>query len=514
MLRISSFMCPQTSSSYMKVSKTTVSKNTNLLIKSRTMYPQSRVGTKTPSEGLFTFREITCKKITSCHFLGIRPMKVEDLILVSVDDHIVEPPDMYENHLTEAQKSFAPVMRKDKSGADYWVYEGRRTGAIGLNAVAGRVKEEYGCEPTSLEQMRAGSWDIHARIEDMNANGILASLNFPSVVLFDGALFHQFENKKNALTLLQAYNDWHIDEWCGTRPGRQIPLALVPYWSIEATVAEIKRVAAKGCRAITFSDNPALKGQPSIHNEHWAPLWKACADNDVVINIHIGSGAQAPHASAESPVDCWITTMPISIVNSAADWLHLKALQHYPLKVSLSEGGIGWIPYFLERADFVHEHHKAWTHADFGKKKPSDVFREHFMTCFIDDAFGLANLDRIGEDNVAYECDYPHSDTVWPKSPERLFETVKHLPQPVIEKVSHGNALRFFGFDAFGKLGGRENCTVGALRAQAKHVDVRPRSFGGLSPLASGEMPRPVTSGDVTKMFAGIWKQDGIVDAA
>src|SRR3546814_10567383 len=111
------------------------------------------------------------------------------MIIVSVDDHIVEPPTMYDNHLTQAQKVFAPVMRKDQNGADYWLYEGKRTGAIGLNAVVGRVKEEYGCEPVSLEQMRKGSWDIDARVDDMNANGILASLNFTSVVKFDGELF-------------------------------------------------------------------------------------------------------------------------------------------------------------------------------------------------------------------------------------------------------------------------------------------------------------------------------------
>ncbi|HEX7742370.1 MAG TPA: amidohydrolase family protein, partial [Sphingobium sp.] len=271
-------------------------------------------------------------------------MKPQDMIIVSVDDHIVEPPTMYDNHLTQAQKAFAPELRKDKNGADYWLYEGKRTGAIGLNAVVGRVKEEYGCEPVSLDQMRKGAWDIHARIEDMNANGVLASLNFPSVVQFDGWLFHQLENKKNALTLLQAYNDWHIDEWCGAYPGRNIPNALVPYWDPKLVVEEIERVARKGCHAISFCDNPAVKGYASIHNDAWEPMWKACADNDICINIHIGSGAQAPHASMESPIDAWITTMPISIVNSAADWLHLRALKDYPLKIALSEGGIGWIP--------------------------------------------------------------------------------------------------------------------------------------------------------------------------
>lgn len=200
--------------------------------------------------------------------------------------------------------------------------------------------------------------------------------------------------------------------------------------------------------------------------------------------------------------------MPISIVNSAADWLFLSALDRYPnLKISLSEGGIGWIPYFLERADFTFEHHKAWTHANFGKgRKPSDRFREHFLTCFIDDQFGLKNIDAIGENNIAYECDYPHSDSLWPEAPERLFDTVKHLPRSAIDKISHENALRWLNFDAFGLMGGREHCTVGALRALAKNVDTTPLSFGGGSPLAPGEEPRVVTSGDIITMFTNMNK--------
>lgn len=435
---------------------------------------------------------------------------LDNLILVSVDDHIIEPPTLFDQHLTSAQKSFAPRVMKDDNGADYWLFEGRRAGNIGLNAVVGRMREEYGCEPISFDQMRPGAWDLKSRIEDMNANGILASLNFPSVVQFDGFLFHQFNDKRNALTLLKAYNDWHIDEWCGSYPGRNIPNAIIPYWDIAESLKEIDRVVAKGCHSITFTDNPSLRGYPSIHNNHWDPLWKKCAEHNVVINIHIGSGAQAPHASMESPIDSWIITMPISIVNSAADWLHLKALQKYPnLKIALSEGSIGWIPYFLERADFTHEHHRAWTNADFGGKKPSEVFREHFMCCFIDDKFGLKNLDDIGVSNAAYECDYPHSDTVWPHSPERFLETVSGLSEFEIDRVSHLNALELYRFDAFDKMKGRENCTVNSLRKLAAHVDTSPKSFGGPAPLEVGVEPRRVTSGDIIKMFTAVTEKDG-----
>jgi len=441
-------------------------------------------------------------------------VKLADMVLVSVDDHIVEPPHLFKNHLPAEWHEKAPRMARDENGADYWIFDGKRAGAIGLNAVVGRPKEEYGCEPAAFAQMRPGSYDIHARIEDMNANGILTSINFPSVVRFDGSKFMQFADRKTGLRMLQAYNDWHIDEWCGAYPGRNIPLAVVPFWDPQEAAREIERTARKGARTITMCDNPTIHGLPSIHNDAYKPMWKALADNNVVVSNHIGSGTPAPHASMETPIEAWITTMPMAIANSAADWLHLKALRDYGLRVCLSEGGVGWIPYFLERADFAYQQHHAWTHSDFGGMKPSELFRKHFMTCFIDDAFGLKNVADVGEDIIAYECDYPHSDCLWPEAPERLYETVKHLTDVQIDKICHANALRFFDYDAIGMLGGRANCTVGALRAAAAHVDIAERSFGGPAPLADGEQARRVTSGDIVNMMTAVARADGELEKA
>jgi hypothetical protein len=157
----------------------------------------------------------------------------------------------------------------------------------------------------------------------------------------------------------------------------------------------------------------------------------------------------------------------------------------------------------MERADFSHERHKAWTHNDFDGLKPSEMFKKHFMVCFIDDAFGLKNLAAVNEDMVAYECDYPHSDTLWPEVPEHLARTIQHLTDAQIDKVTHKNAMRHFNFDLF-KHAKREELTVGALRAKAaaSRVDTTPRSTGGAKPLADGEAQRRVTSGDLMRMFA------------
>ncbi len=111
----------------------------------------------------------------------------------------------------------------------------------------------------------------------------------------------------------------------------------------------------------------------------------------------------------------------MNIVQAAADLVWSPVLRKFPdLKVALSEGGIGWIPYFLERVDYNYDHHHVWTGQDFGDRLPSEVFNEHVLTCFIDDKFGVASRDYLNMDNVTWECDYPHSDSTWPESPEML----------------------------------------------------------------------------------------------
>ena len=409
-------------------------------------------------------------------------MQVEDLILVSTDDHVVEPPDMWDEVLPEKWKSRAPRLVHKPDGTDVWVFEGQQVPNVGLNAVAGRPPEEYGMEPTALSQLREGNYEIGARIDDMNASGILGSMCFPSMTGFCGELFGKQEDKELAQVMIQAYNDWHIDVWCGSQPGRFIPLAIPMMWDPALLAEEVRRVAKKGCHAISFADNPTGLGYPSLHNDCWEPFWQACAEEGTVVAIHIGSGTGMKLQDTEAPVEIMITSTPISLFGCASELVYSKFLRKYPdLKIALSEGGIGWVPYFLERADYVYEHHHHWTHQDFGGKKPSDIFREHIITCFIDDAAGVRNRDLVGLDTMTWECDYPHSDTTWPEAPERLWQSLDGVPEAEIHKITHENAMRHFRYDPFSVIP-REQCTVRALRARAVDVDLSLKSSGGKAP--------------------------------
>jgi hypothetical protein len=403
-------------------------------------------------------------------------VNVDDLIMVSVDDHVVEPAGLFEGRVPAKYKDAAPRFITREDGTNAWSYEGAEVSNVALNAVAGRPPEEYGIEPTSLDELRPGTYDIHQRVKDMDANGQLGSLCFPSFPQFCGQLFARTSDKEQALAMVRAYNDWHIDEWCGSYPGRFIPCSLPAIWDPEVLAAEVRRTAAKGAHAVTFSENPSKLGWPSLHSEHWDPFWTACCDESVVVCMHIGSSSQLVITAPDAPIDVLITLSPINIVQAAADLIWSPVLRKFPaIKFALSEGGIGWIPYFLERIDYNYQRHRAWTHQDFGDRLPSDVFNEHVITCFIDDHFGVASRAWLNMDNVCWECDYPHSDSTWPTAPETFMKQMDGVDRVDVDRVSHLNAMRHFGYDPFSVIP-KDECTVGALRRRAVGHDVSVQS--------------------------------------
>jgi predicted TIM-barrel fold metal-dependent hydrolase len=418
----------------------------------------------------------------------------ENLVLVSVDDHLVEPPTVFDHHLPTKYRDRAPRVEKTTDGADVWTFNDEVIPNIGLNAVAGRPREEYGVEPTAFTEMRRGCFDIDERVKDMNAGGILGSMCFPSFPGFSGRVFAAANDHALAKAVIQAYNDWHVDEWCGAYPGRFIPMGLPMLWDADESAREVRRLAKKGVHSLTFTENPATLGYPSFHDAWWDPLWRALCDEGVVLSIHLGSSGKLAITAPDAPVDVMITLQPINICQAAADLLWSRVLKEFPaIKIALSEGGTGWIPYFLDRVDRTYEMHHLWTGQNFGRQAPSDVFREHFLTCFISDPIGLKLRNDIGIDNMAWECDYPHSDSSWPLAPEELSAVARAVPDDELNKITYENACRWFSFDPFAHRT-LERSTVGALRSEAIGHSVEVHSFD------SGRFTRSGTGADLAAL--------------
>jgi predicted TIM-barrel fold metal-dependent hydrolase len=399
-------------------------------------------------------------------------MELDDLILVSCDDHVVEPPDMFERHVPDRYRAEAPRVVTDEQGVEQWVFQGVTAGSMGLNAVVSWPKDEWGWDPTSFAEMRPGAYDVDERIRDMDRNGVLASINFPTMAGFSARTFHEAPDHDLALVMLQAYNDWHIDEWCGAYPGRLLPLALAPVWDQAAMVAEVRRVRAKGCHAVSMPELPHLLGLPSYHSDWWDPFFTAVCDEGVVVCLHIGQGLNAITLAPDSPSDSMVILPTQVSALAATDLLWGPAFRRYPaLRVAWSEGGIGWIPFFLDRCD-RHYTNQLWTGQDFGGKLPSEVFREHSLACFVTDPSAVKLRHEIGIDTLAWECDYPHSDSIWPDAPERLFAelTAAGCTDAEIDQITWQNTCRFFDYDPFAHVP-RAEADVAALRARATDVD-------------------------------------------
>jgi predicted TIM-barrel fold metal-dependent hydrolase len=402
------------------------------------------------------------------------------MILVSVDDHVIEPPSVFQNHIPKRWAERAPRLVFDAgTGMQNWTWEAGSAVTPFICAVVTLPPEEWGYDPSTLAEMRPGCWDVKQRVRDMDANGILASLCFPSFAGMCGSFFAACQDRALASAALQAYNDWHIDEWAGSHPGRFVPLALSPLWDPELAAQEVRRVARKGARAITFSEAPESFGYPSIHTGHWDPLFEACCDEGLALAIHIASSNMAAPARtrSETPIEVFSTLPCWNALTCAAHLLWSKSLVRYPeLKIALSEGGTSWIPGFLDRMERQFRLQK-WMRSDLGGFTPTEMFRKHFLACFICDPSGLLLRDRVGIENIAFEVDYPHSDCSFPNSPEELWDhfVLAGCSDDEIAKITHENAARFFGLDLFAHVP-REQATVAALRGRAGDVDLGIRS--------------------------------------
>lgn len=381
--------------------------------------------------------------------------------LISVDDHILEPPNLWVDRVAAKDRDRAPHMEVDDSGMDVWVYDGKRMPSSGLSAVVGKSKEEFSPEPLNYSEMRPGCYDAKARIEDMDRSGVLASLCFPTLPRFCGQLFMEASDREFGFQCLQIYNDWLVEEWCGVAPGRYIPLMLIPMWDPQLAVTEMERMAARGVTAFAFSENPEPLGLPTIHDadHYWDPVMAAANELEMVASMHVGSSSQLPRICNDAPFMANLTWGATRTSGTMLSWLFSGLFQRYPnLKIALSEGEVGWMPYFLERAEQVLDKQRYWVkrgtkfmghagnEADLDTLDIRETFRNHIFGCIIEDRHAIKSLDEIGEDNVMCETDYPHSDSTWPDCIDVARDTMKDLPENVQYKLLRGNAERLYRF--------------------------------------------------------------------
>jgi predicted TIM-barrel fold metal-dependent hydrolase len=281
----------------------------------------------------------------------------------------------------------------------------------------------------------------------MDIDGVHAQTCFPSYARFAGTRFLFAKDKELALLCVQAYNDFMLDEWCAAAPDRYIPLVILPLWDTALAVAEVHRTAAKGAKTIAFPENTVPLDLPSIYTDHWDHVFAAVQEVGLPLSMHIGTSGKNPVPTPESPDPVIMSLMSCNSMSAAADWIFSPVFHKFPrLKVALSEGGIGWMPYLAEKMDYVWDRQRYWSGIN-QEARPSEIMRQHIYGCFIDDVTGIKNRYDIGIENIMWESDYPHADTHWPHSRKRAAEVLADVSDHEAHRIVELNARELFNFD-------------------------------------------------------------------
>src|SRR5947209_3909022 len=276
-------------------------------------------------------------------------MTTEIPLIVDVDAHVVEPPDVWSSRLPAKYRdvgpriAYLPPGQPKLDGGNYieapgtdgdpvawWLYEDHQYSVKRLIAAAGYPAEEITMQGITYDDMRPGCWQPAARVADNALNGVEAQLSYPNYPRFCGQLFLRGKDKDLALLCVQAYNDWMVDEWCGPSDGHLVPLCLVPMWDAELAAAEVRRNAGRGVRAVAFSELPSYLGLPSIYSGHWDPFFTACEETSTVVCMHIGSGTKTPQTSDDAPDAVASTIIFGNSVASMTDFLLSGVFERFP----------------------------------------------------------------------------------------------------------------------------------------------------------------------------------------
>jgi predicted TIM-barrel fold metal-dependent hydrolase len=393
--------------------------------------------------------------------------------IVSPDDHIQAPAHLWQDRLPARFREHGPRIerlhgvvdlgmgdlrffdRDDAPLADVWHYDGKRTPLIRVAAASGYDRAEIDGRAVTYDDMHKACFDPVARLAAMDQAGIEASVCFPNMfVRFCGQTFSFAQDKELALLCIRAYNDFVVDEWCAGSNGRLVPMGIVPLWDVGLAVAEARRLAELGFRSISFSEAPHRLGLPSIHSGHWDPLVAECEADGLVLSLHIGTGG-FPMLAPDSPGAIPNVMTSFNAGYTLTDWLFSGLLVKYPdTKIVLAESQLAWVPYVLDRADFVWREMRGSGFTDIDTdampEPPSSYYRRNIYLTFFRDPTGLQMIDELGADNVLYETDFPHTDSSWPTSFDVATEMTSHLDEADARKIMADNARQLFRIEVTG----------------------------------------------------------------
>jgi predicted TIM-barrel fold metal-dependent hydrolase len=369
-----------------------------------------------------------------------RPGDPRKYFIVSADAHVNEPADLWATRIDAQYRERIPRVIVDANGVKWRVSEGHRPDRLRVDELEGedRLRQLSGADP---EQ----------RLRDMDRDGIDAEVMFPN----KGLSMWATPDAAFAMAQCRVYNEWAWEVFARYNH-RMSPAAAIATADLEGSIAEVKRVAKLGFRALTLPCKPVWGAHDVDHPNYnlpvFDPLWAVIQDCNLPITFHVSTGRD-PRASRGNggAVINYVSHSLSPTIEPVANLCASGVLSRFPkLRFATIEAGIGWVAWLLDAMDEAYRKHHFWVRPKLGKL-PSDYFREHGFASFQEDAAGLAVAESMNlADNFMWGNDYPHHEGTWPHSAEAIERTMGGLSDSARAKILGLNAARLFGFEVKG----------------------------------------------------------------
>ena len=388
--------------------------------------------------------------------LDVRDDPFAGLKIIDTDTHLSEPADLWTSRAPAHLRDLVP-RQAEVRGKRRWVVGGDidlgGTGASSVIAPDGSKMYGVGWMTMTVDEVHDASSQVAARVAMMDRVGVHAQIVYPNVAGFGNQAFLRVDDAGLRLLCAQIYNDAmaEMQEQSGQR---LFPMALVPWWDLDAAVAEVRRAAALGLRGVVTCSNPEDAGLPDLSRPEWVPFFEACQELAMPINFHIGSSASAmdfygkaswPSLDNESRLALGSANLFLGNARVIGNLIYTGVAERFPgCRFVSVESGIGWMPFYLDALDYE----MAQTMPTAGRKLsllPSEYFRRQFYGCFWFEHSNLAGtIEALGAQSVLFETDFPHPTCLYPDMQAHLRESLATLTPEVRRQVLQDNAAALY----------------------------------------------------------------------
>jgi predicted TIM-barrel fold metal-dependent hydrolase len=309
-----------------------------------------------------------------------------------------------------------------------------------------------------------GQHDVHARLRDMNRDGVAAEVIFHGspptrpIPFLDQGIAAPIADPRLAAVGQAMYNDWLAD-FCSVEPERHIGLAHLPLWDIPAAIRELERAREAGLRGVNFP-TPRTELIP-YEDPAWEPFWSACEDLEMPLACHGGGGASTPAVAGPTGMFIYIAEAgALSRISPLVRLVFGGVFERHPrLKLVQTEQVGAWYGHVVDELDSIWEKFWYGFPESMVPRRPSEYCRENYFV-------GASFQSRVEAetavrddyvDNVMWGSDYPHPEGTFhfqadpdetPMTRLAMRNTFAGLPDDAVRGMLGENGVRVYGLDA------------------------------------------------------------------